>query len=266
LNPDGRPADEFDVALHNVKTALRDRYHRAAKLDEAGQTNECVEYLQNPEILVAEFADSYLTASEYDRSDQEFWAPPENLQRNRMSDEVCDQLMRASQLRVLDDPEYAFRYVAREIVPLRAALGGHLEGDRRAAGIDYVGLIAADPPVPVLGVIQVPADRTPFLSLMRVLTCLAEVSTASQVARANRFLFKGVLPAAPIFDLQILLVDEGGGDEPAITQLTHDLAEVFQLRLRDEWQFPNLVRRISYLRHDRKGFDGSLEVCWHACL
>ena len=67
------------MALHNVKTALRDRYQRAAKLDEAGQTNECVEYLQNPEILVAEFADSYLTASEYDRSDQEFWSPPEDL-------------------------------------------------------------------------------------------------------------------------------------------------------------------------------------------
>ena len=60
------------------------------------------------------------------------------------------------------------------------------------------------------------------------------------------------------------MVDEGGGDEAAIMHLTHDLAEVFQLRLREEWQFPNLVRQISYLRHDRKRFDGSLGVCWHA--
>lgn len=252
------------MALHNVKTALRDRYQRAAKLDEDGQTNECIEYLQNPEILVAEFSDSYLTAGEYDRSDEEFWTPPEDLPRRRVSDEVCDELMRASQLRVLDEPEVGVRYVAREIFPLRADLGGHLEGDRRAAGIDYVGLIPAEPPVPVLGVIQVPADRTPFLSLMRVLTCLAEVATPAQVARANRFLFKGVLPVAPSFDLQILVVDEGSAEDelPAIAQLTRDLAEAFSLRLREEWQFPDLVRHVYYLRFARKGFDGSLGVHW----
>jgi hypothetical protein len=251
------------VALHNVRTALRERYHRAVMLDEHGHLNECVEYLQNPEILVAEFADSYLTASEYDRSDQEFWSPADDLPRRRISDEVCDALMRASQVRVLDDPEYTFRYVAREIFPLRADLDGHKEGDRRAAGIDYVGLVPWDPPAPVLGVIQVPADRTPFLSLMRLLTCLAEVATEAQIARANRFLFKGVVPVVPSFELQILSVDCGSLEEEApIVQLTRDLAEAFVTRLRDEWQFPDLVRQIHYLRYDPKGFDGSLGVDW----
>ena len=252
------------MELRNVKTALRDRYQRAAKLDEARQTNECIEYLQNPEILVAEFADSYLTASEYDRRDEEFWTAPDDRPRCRVSDEVCDQLMRASQLRVLDDCEYRFRYVGRQIFPLRLELDEPLEGDRRAAGIDYVGLVPSDPPVPVLGVVQVPADRTPFLSLLRVLTCLAEVATEAQVARANRFLFQGVLPAAPTFDLQILAIDEGTlDDEPEpIAQLTRDLAEAFKLRLREEWQCPNLLRHIYSLRFDRKGFDGGLRADW----
>ncbi len=252
------------MALRNVKTALRDRYLRAAKLDEASQLEECIEYLQNPEILVAEFADSYLTASEYDCRDEEFWAAPDDLSRRRLSDEVCDQLMRASRLRVLDECEYEFRYVGREIFPLRAELEGHLEGDARAAGIDYVGLIPSDPPVPVLGVIQVPADRTPFLSLMRLLTCLAEVATEAQIARANRFLFQAVLPPTPTFDLQILVVDDGALDyDPApIAHLTRDLAEAFKVRLREEWQFPNLLRRIYCVRFKRKGFDGSLHADW----
>ncbi len=248
----------------SVNTALRERYQRAAKLDEARQTNECIEYLENPEILVAEFADSYLTASEYDRREEEFWTAPDDLPSRRVSDEVCDQLMRASQLHVLDDCEYRFRYVGRGVFPLRAELDGHRDGDPRAAGIDYVGLVPGDPPVPVLGVVQVPADRTPFLSLMRVLTCLAEVATEAQVARANRFLFQGVLPASPSFDLQILVVDEGTlDDEPApIEQLTRDLAEVFKLRLSEEWQFPNLLRQIRSLRFDRAGFDGGLGADW----
>ena len=53
-----------------------------------------------------------------------------------------------------------------------------------------------------------------------------------------------------------------GGDEPAITQLTHDLAGVFQLRLREEWQFPNLVRRISCLEPASLEFEGTLTVAW----
>ncbi|MBW2282049.1 MAG: hypothetical protein JRG76_04090 [Deltaproteobacteria bacterium] len=250
-------------ALTNVRTALRERYQRAALLDAAGQMRECVEYLQHPEILVAEFSDSYLTASEYDRRDQEFWAPPEDLPRRRVSDDVCDQLVRASQVRVLDDPEHCFRYVAREIFPLRAELGGHAEGDRRAAGLDYVGLIAADPCVPVLGVVHVPADRTVFLSLMRLLTCLAEVATEAQVDRANRFLFRGVLPPEPTFDLHVLTESPPDLDaQPPISHLTHDLANVFVTLLRDEWQFPNMLRNIYCLRMSLKDFDGGMQVDW----
>ena len=253
------------TALTNVRTALRERYHRAAMLDAEGQMRECVEYLQHPEILVAEFADSYLTASEYDRRDQEFWAPPEDLPRRRVSDDVCDQLVRASQIRVLDDPEHCFRYVAREIFPLRAELGGHREGDRRAAGLDYVGLISATQSVPILGVVHVPADRTLFLSLMRALTCLAEVATESQVARANRFLFRGVLPPEPTFDLHLLAADAPDtDDQPPISQLSRDLAHVFTLGLRDEWQFPNLLRNIYCLRMTLKKFDGSVRVDWRS--
>ncbi len=252
-------------ALTNVQTILRERYQRAAMLDADGQLQECIDYLQHPEILVAEFADSYLTASEYDQRDQRFWAPPEDLPRRRLSDDVCDQLVRASQIRVLDDPEHCFRYVASEIFPLRATLGGHREGDRRAAGLDYVGLISQRDPVPVLGVVHVPADRTLFLSLMRALTCLAEVATEPQVARANRFLFRGVLPAPPVFDLHLLAEDPAEVEaQPPVSHLTRELAHVFNVRLRDEWQFPNLLRHIYCLRMRLKDFDGSLRVDWRS--
>ena len=247
----------------NVRTALRERYQRSATLDIEGQTRECVEYIEHPDILVAEFADSYLTASEYDRSSEEFWTPPDDLPRRRISDDVTDQLMRASQVRLLEKPERAFRYVAREIFPLRAELGGHTEGDRRSAGLDYVGLQSEDCAVPILGVIEVPEDRPPFLCLMRLLTCLAEVSTEAQLKRANRFLFKGALGDAPSFDLHVIAADQGEPEEYLrVAQLTHDLSEVFHARLREEWQFPNLLRHIYYLDFDSKAFDGSLGVLW----
>ena len=44
------------------RTSLRKRFELARTRDTQGQMRECVSYLENPEILVAEFCDSFLTA------------------------------------------------------------------------------------------------------------------------------------------------------------------------------------------------------------
>ncbi len=134
--------------------------------------------------------------------------------------------------------------------------------DRRAGGLDYVGLIPELEPMPVLGVIKPQNVHTPYHSLLRLLTGLAEVSTEAQVERANRFLFKGKLSSRPCFDLHILRADgKPPGSAPPLAHLTKDLAHVFNVLLKEEWQFPNLLRSISYLRMS-DDFNGTLDVEW----
>jgi hypothetical protein len=227
---------------------------------------ECVEYLEHPEILVAEFADSHLTAEAWDQRDEDFHSPEdEDLPQRRSTDKVAENLLGASEIRVLGATPYSFEYVARDIVPFRARVDDaspDADRERRAAGLDYVGLIVELEPMPVLGVIQPENVHTPYHSLLRLLTGLAEVSTEAQVERANRFLFKGRLSSRPCFDLHIMKADgKPAGSAPPLAHLTKDLAHVFNTLLKEEWQFPNLLRSISYVRMS-DDFDGTLDVEW----
>jgi len=51
------------------------------------------------------------------------------------------------------------------------------------------------------------------------------------------------------------------GSAPPLAHLTKDLAHVFNTLLKEEWQFPNLLRSISYVRMS-DDFNGTLDVDW----
>jgi hypothetical protein len=253
-------------------TTLRARYERTCALSVDGQTRECIEYLQNPEILIAEFTDSFLMAEAFDAREQDFRSAELPIAiRKRQTDDAVRRLVGASRLSLVGFEPYRFRYVARDIVPLWTAGsgtdGGDLTDRRRFKGLDYVAITQEPNPVPILGVV-VPCEMTaPYVSLLRGLTCLAEVSTESQVARVNRYLFRGVLQCPTPFDLHVLMVKKDGeaADEPPLAQLTRDLAEVFSSRIREEWHLPNLLRHMLCLEmvSPRTEFDGTLSVRWH---
>lgn len=256
------------VEVHAV-TSLRARFERACRKDVDGQTRECVEYLQNPEILLAEFSDSFLMAEAYDTSEQDFRSQelPIAIPRRR-SDQVVRRLVAsAADLRVTGGEPYRFRYVARDIVPLWTACGAP-EGDDEGArikGLDYVGITREPYPAPVLGVIVQPGTPAPYLALLRALTCLAEVSTESQMERVNKFLFRGLLSLPAAVDLHLLTVQcDETTETTALSQLTRDLADVFSARIREEWQVPNVLRRIFCLQmpHPRQPFDGTIATLW----
>jgi hypothetical protein len=251
-------------------TTLRARYERTSALDVDGQTRECIEYLQNPEILIAEFTDSFLMAEAFDAREQDFRSAELPIAiRKRQTDDAVRRLVGAPRLALVGFEPYRFRYVARDIVPLWTAGSGTETGDltdrRRFKGLDYVAITQEQNPVPILGVV-VPCEMTaPYVSLLRGLTCLAEVSTESQVARVNRYLFRGVLQCPTPFDLHILSVKREGAEAPPLAQLTRDLAEVFSQRIREEWHLPNLLRHVFCLEMapPRSEFDGTLSVSWH---
>ncbi len=251
------------------RTSLRRRFEHSRTLDPDMQMRECVEYLENPEILVAEFADSFLTAEAFDNRQEDFCSYGQTqIPKRRWVDRVIQQVIDHEHIQVLLKPPYQFRYVAREIVPLwNSSLSPDDGADRRLGdgGLDYVGAIEEQPdqPQPVLGVVKPDADPTPDLSFLRLITCLAEVSTSCQMERVSRFLFKNQLPARPTFDLHVALVDwDLEETHHPLAQLTRDLAHQFSTRLREEWQFPNLVRSLSLLALDTDSFDGTLRVLW----
>ena len=166
-------------------------------------------------------------------------------------------------------PPYRFRYLAREIVPLwNSSLSPDDGADRRlgGGGLDYVGAIEVEGEGtrPVLGVVKPREDPSAYLSFLRLITCLAEVSTGCQMERVSRFLFKSQLPARPSFDLQVLLVDvDPEARAHPLMQLSRDLTHQFSALLRDEWQFPNLLRGVVCASlPDSDEFDGTLDAQW----
>ncbi len=250
-------------------TSLRARYERACSLDIVSQTRECIEYLQNPEILLAEFSDSFLMADAFDTRAQDFRCAELPIPvRRRKTDQAVRRLVAATSLSVPGPTAYRFRYVARDIVPLWSATAAKSEDimeSRRFKGLDYVAITQEPFPVPILGVIVHPDAPAPYLSFLRLLTCLAEVSTESQMERANRFLFRGVLQCPTAFDLHLVRVRPDESLEPnALGQLTRDLAEVFHLHVQEEWHVPNILRHALCLEmpSPRKDFDGRLNLLW----
>jgi hypothetical protein len=246
-------------------TVLRARYQRASRLSLQRQTQDCIEYLQNPQVLVAEFSDSFLMAEAFDHREEDFQAESElSLRRSSALDADVGRMVQAPALEVVGGDAYRFRYVARDIVPLWHR--GRCD-PRTPPGLDYVGLTRDYAPTPVLGVVDRTAPRAPFVSLLRLFACLAEVATDAQIQRADRFQFKGAVPERMPFDLQVLMI-EGPVEPPRepLEQLSHDLAAVFVAQLREESMLPPLIRHILCLRMPASApdapFDGVLREDW----
>ena len=250
------------------RTALRKRLDHTRTLDVDAQLRECVEYLENPEILVLEFEDSFQTAELFDNREESFWAEGQtDVPKRRWVDHVVQRLIESGDIGVPLSPPYTFQYMARQIVPLWSSEGFTYDDAterRKGVGcIDYVGVIKEEEPRPVMGVIQPQEDVAPYVSFLRCITCLSEVCTEAQMARANRFLFKGAISGRPPIDLHIVAVDgDPAGGDHELVQLTRDLAHHFAVLLREEGPFPTLLRNIALLSLRSEDFQGTLQPVW----
>jgi hypothetical protein len=232
------------------QTALKRRYQRIRELGLERQTRECADYLENPEVLVAEFVDSRCAM-------ERFAASGKRMPRGKAP-----------------DPAGAARAIAllagttRIVLPDAEGCTFHLvwAGEKCAAPvrfIDYAGLTDDAPVTPILGAVVDPAGRSPFLTFLRLLIGLAEVGAVGCSQGAVGELFEGALRTPMAFDLHILLCDGAPQHRSQpLHQLTWDLAQAFSTRIGEEWLFPNPLRRISCLELDGERFDGTLEVAW----
>ena len=97
-----------------LKSSLRKRLEHAMTLHVEAQGEECMDYLAHPDILVAEFCDSFLAAQEYDHREESFWAEGQTeAPRRRWVDHVVQRLIEQQNIQVPAEPAYGFRYLAR---------------------------------------------------------------------------------------------------------------------------------------------------------
>lgn len=237
-------------------TELRERFDQIRELDLAAQMRECVDYLQHPEILMNEFVESFCTVQNANLADTSLY----RTQPASGDELVLRDFFAGREICVSGEESFGFTCLASELTPLPDTRPGEADD---CDGLDYVGLIAGTPAVPVLGAVQSPRDASAFVLLLRLLTSLAELTPEDQLQRLNDQLFKGALDGAARFDLHLVLWDVGDAAELApLHQLTRDMADVFMSRVREEFLFPDVLRNIVCLRMDPDDFDGQLEFLW----
>jgi hypothetical protein len=221
---------------------MRRRYERAQGLEIAAQIREVVDYLENPEVLVAEFVDAYCAIEGCADADELIL---EDVSTSAKKDPLREIFAAGRDLHIEGAASAAARCVCGP-VPLLAE-----PGDALRRGLDYVALVPGEIPTPVLGVIERVTGTTAYTLLMRALCCLAEVAPAPHLERVNERLFKNSLVAGARFDLHLVMRHSPASEpERTLAQLTHDLAEGFRQAIADEWQFPDLLHGIWCLRID----------------
>jgi hypothetical protein len=242
-------------------TILRQRFERARGLSLEAQMRECVDYLQNPEVLIQEFVDAYSAVDNCcDPEEQHFQAVKagENEPADRRA--LLDKLFGTRSVSVFDTVPFEFTCLARDVVSVS---GGTTKLEPRLDGLDYVAHMVDSEPVGVLGVVQHGEASTPYVLFLRLITCLSELAPAAQLAAADTALWKGALGAEPKLDLQMVLRDaESEPAQATLRQLTHDLAEAFYGGISEEWQFPDVLRNIVCLMPAPADSDELLILEW----
>lgn len=232
-------------------TPLRESYERARSLDRAEQIRECIDRLENPEVLIAEFMASFTAIESCIHQD-------EPLPDEADEEELCLELFPPGcEVEVSAAVPYRYRTVATQLAPLS------LSGDSKSTAIDYLALTRDQPEIAALGAVQSALDATPYTLLLRLLSFLAEIAPEAQIARLNRDRLKGALGERPVFDLHLVLDDAGDErDAATLRQLTHDVAESIQRAILSQGPFPNVLGNVLCLRVPSAGFQGALELDW----
>jgi hypothetical protein len=220
----------------DIMTPFREHLDHCRALGVLAQLVECADYIQNIELLVMEFRESYHLV-------ERLWQPDTELAGDFNGEEgeesasaaagelILEPFYESLELEVVgsgEEPSEKLLCLSGAVSPVPA--GQHPALSRR--GLDFVGLRDGDPGHIVLGVAQASKDETVFLLLLRALNALAELSPPLRVVQLGREIVRGRIPEDVRFSLQLGVFESG--DDPqatALAQLTRDLAEAFAVEV-----------------------------------
>jgi hypothetical protein len=130
--------------------------------------------------------------------------------------------------------------------------------------IDYAAVTCESRPFPVLGFAQSSGSESAYPLLLRALVSLIELTRPRRFDLLDRDVYRGLLGAAPVFDLALVLWDDEEQPDPRrpLCELSRDLAEVLKRALAAEPRFPPILNDVVCLRLNPNRFDGRLRFVW----
>lgn len=242
-----------DPLQDNAITPLRALELRSRGLTLDGQIAECVDLLQAPEVISADLQASVDRVMNPAATRQEF----------RLT---CDDA----------ENREGFFYPSREISVLGdggsfTCLSTGIEfrdvpeaGEHDHRPIDYAAVTCESRPLPVLGFVQSAKDESAYPLLLRAFSTLIELARPQRLEALDRDVYRGLLGAAPLFDLTVVLWEDDREDDPRrpLCELGRDLAEKLKRTLLSSLHFPPVLNDVLCLRMNPARQDFRLRSIW----
>ncbi len=239
---------------------LRRSHLRARAVDTSAQLRECIDMLENPEIIAGEVIETFRAVGKaFEVGVLEADVLAARNEEQLAEAERPEWFYEGRDISVLGDP-CSFTCLSSDVEPVPMA-----DADSKAPceGFDFVGITCNADARPVLGTVQSEADASAYPLLLRGLAGLAEIAPAIQLERMRHSFFKGALPQEPRFDLVLVTwyYDENA-DRTPICEFTRDIAEVVKRALAEQTTFPAVLNDIVCLRMNPARFDFRLKFDW----
>ena len=231
---------------------LRDYYAALLALKEEEQTALAEIHKNDPRLLVRRFRRSVKDLEAEAEIEKKFYpsgrtdppSPPTPVDQIRRTIEFASQLCDRRPRTVAGAKELGFRYVDRELSPLRTT-----ERHRKVARRSLDLLLAnAHDRTPVLAELKIRGDKLPYFALVQALMLAAELLVTNQRARLRRH-----RPAAdlawseqgPFADIYVLAFDPPA--RGTYRERSFDAAEEIARRLIEDEVVSRYIRRIAYV-------------------
>jgi hypothetical protein len=236
-------------------TVLRLDHSLARTLSPDDQLKQCVDHLENPEVLVCEMVQAAQVVEQLLEASEVSPSPTADV------GDVTDFLLlehfyRDREVKVVSPDTRLFACLASNVEPLPS-----FAPESETDGLDYVGLMHGGEGVGVLGCVQSDCDPTPYLLLLRSLCGFVELSLALRSHRHRCSVLAEALGDRASFDLHLVLY-EPVDPRDSLLQLTRDLAESVKHVIQNSEEMPLRLRDIACLRMDPVEFLGELDLEW----
>jgi hypothetical protein len=254
------PESDERVGVGPLTTPFRAHLDHCLALDTRRQIEECADYIQHVELLVAEFLESYYLV-------ERLWEPGAELVGGAESEGelILEPFYDSLELHLRDGdgPE-----TEGDVLVCVSGAVSPLRGDQHPAlsrrGLDFVGLRGGSAQHIVLGVAQASKDETPFLLLLRALNALAELSPPLRVVQLGHEIVRGGIPEDADFSLQLGVSEpDASPDAIALGELSRDLAESFHCQASGVPQLSGMLSEVACVEVDADSLaSGHLKRLW----
>jgi hypothetical protein len=232
----------------NLKpTQLREYYDALAALKEQEQTALAELHAEDPQRLAGRFEHSVKTVAQYPAITEPFYGARSEAWKKEGA-ETIDSTAAFTALLAEGEvhdaagaPELSFRYIDREVFPLRSR--EIVSGRSARRSIDL--LLESRDGFPIVGELKIKADKPTYYALVQALMYAVELSSESQRNRlAQHCSFKS-RGGGELIDVYILGYQ--APDRGAYRARSFEASKMIAAKLMKDPRVSSVVRRIAYL-------------------